>query len=111
MLHLLLLWKGLYYVSPSSDSHSTQSCGQDPILAYTHWKRVATLAVGGGASSEKLGTICALASLGGKDNNGKEGGWDGGWDDSLTEVLSHLLALFNATFGKVSFADLERKSI
>ena len=47
-----------------------------PTLTGPGW---ATLAVGGGASSEKLGTICAL---GGKDNNGKEGGWDGSWDGS-----------------------------
>jgi len=51
----------------TSNSHSTQSCHLDPILTYTHWN---TVEVGGGASSEKLRTICALASLGGKD-----GGW------------------------------------
>lgn len=51
----------------TSNSHSTQSCHLDPIFTYTYRN---TVEVGGGASSEKLRTIYALASLGGKD-----GGW------------------------------------
>ena len=57
-----------------------------------------TLAVGGGAFSEKLGIICTLACVVCGVGDSAE---------SFAEVPSHLLALFSATFRKISLADLQ----
>ena len=54
--------------------------------------------MGGGAFSEKLGIICTLGCIVGGVGDLAEG---------FTEVPSHLLALFSATFRKISLADLE----
>ena len=56
------------------------------------------MAVGGGAFSEKLGINCTLGCTVGGVGDLAEG---------FTEVPSHLLALFSATFRKISLADLE----
>ena len=54
--------------------------------------------MGGGAFSEKLGIICTLACVVCGVGDSAE---------SFTEVPSHLLALFSATFRKISLADLQ----